>query len=653
MEAIAPSRNLATALEELQKLTPDAPFLALGQTIFWDEPMKGGIVLAARRMGYPRRFVAGVHDTDYFAKLGGSRRPIGKYRSLKHNDTTTKGLWSAAAEFSSLFGSETVVTRETLAAAGLKIARLAAIRPDFLDEATEAWGWRGVVSLEDHPPITADTALAPLFSELKAAFDWALRETVQSLSGEARNEAQNLADELEAAFCDAAEGAETLGAFYKALLPKMYAFAAGREVELEPIATTELLRFNSQTAGSPRFDLVRLFFGAESRRIASDAYDEASRHSGRYELARFGVGAIPFDLVIPGLGRGTIRVGKRGIVINTPQPQFLSIPKGTGQPSLETFAGWVEKKFGPNCALVGKAVTLIGMLAREHVFVFHEGASEYVSSSRAMHQRLAERGYPLELNPILRVKYDSWTAMKVACSWINLPEPLQAPFGAEEICAPSFAARWKQVIEEQSRRLEELGRLRRPMDLIRYLEKTSGDVWSALAESYQTAQADLERLRAQIESRRKERAALVQEWEALRTKRAELEKAKGDHFRATIFGKDPNPADLEERQRLTSELDAVLKGLDETRALIRKSIAEQAAFAKSAEAMQAKEARRRLEIEVELKRLRLIRQAVIAGKGLKKASNRPSAWWFNLVSPDGLWFRETIETAECYLEPLR
>ena len=140
MEAIAPSRNLATALEELQKLTPDAPFLALGQTIFWDEPMKGGIVLAARRMGYPRRFVAGVHDTDYFAKLGGSRRPIGKYRSLKHNDTTTKGLWSAAAEFSSLFGSETVVTRETLAAAGLKIARLAAIRPDFLDEALKRSG---------------------------------------------------------------------------------------------------------------------------------------------------------------------------------------------------------------------------------------------------------------------------------------------------------------------------------------------------------------------------------------------------------------------------------------------------------------------------------------------------------------------------------
>ena len=62
--------------------------------------------------------------------------------------------------------------------------------------------------------------------------------------------------------------------------------------------------------------------------------------------------------------------------------------------------------------------------------------------------------------------------------------------------------------------------------------------------------------------------------------------------------------------------------------------------------------RRSIELEAELKRLRLIRQAIISSKGLEKANLRPSAWWFRLVCPDGLWFRETIETAECYLEPL-
>jgi hypothetical protein len=62
--------------------------------------------------------------------------------------------------------------------------------------------------------------------------------------------------------------------------------------------------------------------------------------------------------------------------------------------------------------------------------------------------------------------------------------------------------------------------------------------------------------------------------------------------------------------------------------------------------------RRSIELEAELARLRMIRQAIIASRGLKRAAHRPSAWWFRLISPDGLWFRETVDTAHCYLEPL-
>ena len=61
-------RSQQKALEELERLAPGAPFLALGQTVFWDEPMKGGVVQTCRQLGVDRRFVAGVHDTDYFAK---------------------------------------------------------------------------------------------------------------------------------------------------------------------------------------------------------------------------------------------------------------------------------------------------------------------------------------------------------------------------------------------------------------------------------------------------------------------------------------------------------------------------------------------------------------------------------------------------------
>src|SRR5690348_12275153 len=94
--------SVGEALAELEQIAPGAPFLALGQTVFWDEPMKSGIALSSRRLGYHRPFVAGVHDTDYFAKLPSGRRQPGKFQAFPHNDTTTKGIWSAAGEFSTL-----------------------------------------------------------------------------------------------------------------------------------------------------------------------------------------------------------------------------------------------------------------------------------------------------------------------------------------------------------------------------------------------------------------------------------------------------------------------------------------------------------------------------------------------------------------------
>ena len=64
------------------------------------------------------------------------------------------------------------------------------------------------------------------------------------------------------------------------------------------------------------------------------------------------------------------------------------------------------------------------------------------------------------------------------------------------------------------------------------------------------------------------------------------------------------------------------------------------------------EDRAEIEIEAELKRLKMIREAVISGKGLMNANRRPSGWWLPLVSPDGTWFKETMRTAECYWEPM-
>lgn len=645
------SFSVESALRELQQVAPDAALLALGQTVFWDEPMKAGIAIAAKRLGIDLKLVAGVHDTDYFAKLPSGSHSKGKFKAFPHNDTTTRGLWSAAGEFSTLFGSETVITRDMLHAFGVPIRRLESQRPGFMDEATEAWGWRGIVSLDENAPITMDVPLKQLFPELQATIDWALESSVNDLSGQGKATASALADELRTRICELSETpGQSVSDFYKALLPVFYEFCSNRPVDLETTATSELLRFNRETCGSCRFELANLFFDQATRGAACSAYDSAIRGSGLYELSRFGSGAIPFDLIIPGRGRGTVRLGTRGAVIMCAKPQFLSFKRPLT--SISEFADAVDAKFGPNCVLVGKAVTLIGMLAREFVFVFHEGASSYVKHSRRFHELLAGEGMPLAMNPILRVRYDVWNSLKVCCSWLRLPEPFQRTFGTEELCAPSFSARWKDVAKEQEELLATLATLRRPIELIRFLDRTHGGSWKVLAEEYESLHEVLGNKERSIEEGRSRRFALYDLVRRLRGKRVEAERQKGDQFRKKIFERQATPEDMAERERLAKAVDEVIAEVVAVRQQVQELRAWQFSLLQDEEIRKIHSRRRSIELEAELRRLRLIRQAIITSRGLAHANLRPSAWWFRLVCPDGLWFRETIDTAEFYLEPL-
>ncbi len=647
-----PTVSVEEALAELERIAPEAPLLALGQTVFWDEPMKVGIALASRRLGYTRKFVAGIHDTDYFAKFPTASHQAGKFKALPHNDTTTKGLWSAAGEFSALFGSETVITKETLAHAGLRIALLERVRPRFMDKATEAWGWKGVASLDERPPITANVSFRQVWPELKSTLDWAIATSLDCLFGQSREDGEQQTDNLTTFLCDLREdnGTKKLADCYQCLLPEMGRFCSGEETEIESTRTTELLRFNSQTHTLPRFDLPALFINSETRLHACTAYNAAVEGSGIFALTKFGTGAIPFDLVIPDLGRGTIRLGTRGAVIETPHPQFLTFKKPLT--CLQEFAAAVEAKFGPDCTLVGKALTLIGMLAREHVFVFHEGASSYVSRSRAMHEQLAAAGHPLNLNPILRVRYSAWDALHVGKSFLQLPEPLRQPFGVEHMWAQSFARKWRSVAEEQQALLDKLAQLRRPVDLIRFLDASVGGSWNRLADEYEELHTALSELEKQLVSLRTDRKALYDQIRQVKAQRVAAEGAKGEHFRATIFEKTPTGEDLKERERLTHAVEDLIHQQAEAQRHLRDSWHKQDELVDSPDIKCIHQRRRTLELEAELRRLKLIQDAVIASKGLEKAGHRPSAWWFPLVSPDGSWFKETINTAQCYLEPL-
>ncbi|MEJ5171327.1 MAG: hypothetical protein WHU10_10090, partial [Fimbriimonadales bacterium] len=591
--------SLSQALARLDEAAPGVPLLGLGQTVFWDEPMKAGVALALQEIGSTRRFVAGAHDTDYFAKHGGTVARD-RYVALGHNDTTTRDLWSAAGEFSRLLGSETVVTREALMAAGVRVRTIAQNRPGLLDEATEAWGWKGVVStVEDHR-VAAELPVRLVWPALEQTLLWAIRGTLETVRHQDPARAHEAADRLVRQACDLADEDpdQTLGVFYRRLLPVLYEFAAGRPVDIDTTATTELLRFNTATCGLPRFDLLRLFLNPETRPAAESAYNRAIEGSELYSLDRFGTGALPFDLVIPGAGRGTIRLGTRGAVIQTPKPRFLSFPRPIR--TVEELAEAIERKFGPDCVLVGKAVALIGQLAREFVFVFHRGASGYVARSKVFHRLLAESGIGLRLHPLLRVEYNALDAMDACCSWVRLPAPFRRPFGADEICSKSFAQRWRTVAKEQRELLQRLASLRRPIDLIRFLDAEVGGAWRAIAQEYESLHAKAAALRAAIDHEREQRRALYQRLRELRLHRVETERRMGEHFRARIYGREPAEEDLRQRRAFAEEVRGTILEIDRLREEIRESLRRQDALAGSPEAQDTHERRRSIELEAEL-----------------------------------------------------
>ncbi len=620
--------------------------------------MKAGVALLAKR-----KFVAGVHDTDYFAKLphasvpkvrgpqpeGGYPVPrLAPFVTVPHNDTKTKGLWSAAAEFSSLFGSETVITKELLLQHGLRLEKIAEGRPNLLDEATEAWGWRGVVSTADDAPITAEVPLESVYPALKATLEWAVNETLQCISEPDRLLAHERVGRLHQVLDETYGKSANLADFYRQLLPSMYSFAAGEPLDLETTRTTELLQFNTATCHLPRFELVDHFVSTDTKGKAHEAYNEAVSGSEIYPLARFMSGAIPFDLVIPGIGRGTIRIAPRAVIIMTPQPRFISLKQPIR--SIRDLAEAVEGKFGTGCTLIGKAVTLIGMLAREFVFVFHEGASSYVSRSRHLHCILREQGIEFHANPILRVRYRAWDALAECHSWLRLPSLLHGPFGAEEICAPSFAARWREVATDQDLVLANLKNLRRPIDLIAFLEHHVGTSWKCLSKEYAGLHESLEKLEGKLAALKEERRALYGKLRDAKASRVNAEKALGEHWRAKVWGQVAG--DLGEREKLKQDVIHAIHAIADLRQRIRALLIRQKEVARDSAVLSIHDRRRAIEREAELKRLRLIRSGILATKGLANASLRPSAWWFPLLCPDGGWFRKTIETAEAYLEPM-
>ena len=644
-------QKVVRIFEELDSVAPDAPFLALGQTVFWDEAMKSGLAVLNQKMGSNRRFVVGIHDTDYFAKSHSVKGSKG-FAALPHNDTTTKDLWSAAGEFSALFGAEIVITKEKLLKGGAKVGKVEHSRPAKLDQLTEAWGWRGVVGLNRDTRITAEKQTRNVFPALQSTLEWAIDESLKSVACHGRPVCREQADRLVAIFCDTLESpkSKTISGLYELMLDPLWEFVAGEKVNIETTATTQLLKFNTQTADLKRFEIVDRFLNPKTKDAARNAYDDSVRGSEIYTLDRFGTGALPFDLFIPGVGRGTLRIGNRGGVVNTPEPVGFSFKKPIT--SVRELAEVLEAKFGPDIVLVGKAVSLILMLAREFVFVFHEGASSYIHRSAAMSRALMSAGYGLYLNPILRIKYAVWDALIEVDQWFRLPEPFQRPYGARELSAKSFAQQWREVGATQVAMRGELALCRRPMELVSYLQSRLSGQWESLATEYQAMQHDLSKLSCQISKVKEKKQFVLEELKDAKAHRNETQHELGRHWREKIWEKNAQSADWEDRTSIQKKLERIDGEIIDLRIRFRELVAEQDSLVAAEDIIKMRERRSEIAMEAELMRMELIRESVICMEGLEQSNRRPAAWWVPVVSPNGDWFRSIVGGAELRLEPL-
>lgn len=687
--------SAAAAIREITAKFPGTPFLALGQTALWDEPTKASLRRILDSLAPDARMIAAVHDTDYFAKLPGHPASAtgSKYALVEHDDSRTRGLWSAAGEMSSLFGSEDVPTRALLEQkGGVSLQKALASVPDteaLFSELTTSWGWTGIIHTETGKRVVSEVPLHDILPTLLEQIDWATKGSSECLGGERSPVSANATGETMRDWVSAyARSHETasLSDLYRDLLPRLYEMLLGEPPSnLATSTSTRLLRFNRETATLPRFAFVDLFLNPITRRAAIDAYNIGVAGSDTYTLDRFGTGALPFDLIVPGKGRGTLCILTDGTVLIETTPQTITLcDQGCNLGSVEQLANLVERELGPEVVLVGKAVTLLPMLAAEYVFVFHEGASSYTDRTHKMldHLRLKRIVMPA-LRPILRIRYHTWDVLSdnPTCSTeainssvqIQLPEFLAQAFRKETISTDEFAACWHHAISQEENRLKELSALRSPRDLLLYLSRTEKTDWTARSRDYEAARMQLLGVWEQAKAIQGRVYTLYDQVRRLRSESADLERRKGDDFRAHIRPLQEKQqtllmeSDLESAGHIQRQIDQMQTNraikfdteIRNSRSQVRYALAtvrelkvRRLGLERNDVAAAARATLHRIEAEAEIARGKLVRNALQAIHGLPHTGNRPSAWWFPLVDPSGAWFRRLTETAEFHLESL-
>ncbi len=652
---------------------PGVTLLALGQTVYWDEPVKS---ILRRRLDetYPEaKMMVGIHDADYFSKVSGNIGIAEGWAILPHTDGVTRDLWVATGEISSLFGSEIYLSRDVFTNHGVQFDKIARSysggRDALVETATEAAGWRGLVHIGAENEIACCVPLKNALPFLLELLEWGFSHTLDMLSDVDAVRGKPIADELLSEVREYAEANPdvSITQMFREFLWRFHVRLLGYEPSnLELTSMSELFAFNRSTAGLPRFRLLGAFLDPATRMICQESYDQAVEGSDIYTLDRFCNGAIPFDIVIPGRGRGTLCLRDGAVVIEGDEP--ITLVTNTMPTTTEELAALVEDKLGPGIALVGKAVTLVLMMASEYIFVLHEQASSYVPRCEKMAALMRDRGIDLPYYPIIRIDYHTWDSVSASDATFRLPGHLATAFRQSEITSTEFADSWQGVMRDQEALL---GRIQRMTDidlLLTFLAEQHGEPWPTRIQQYMAAYATVRRLSEQTEPMKDESVRLRDLSHQIKAEIQQLEAEKGEHFRTKvkplrdelgIFAADggtltPDSQALSEQ--LAKEEQAredferrIREKREEANQAHNRSIELKHAvrdIEKGEEMLKTRETLNTIEYEAELARLWMVRDAYLTTRGLDYTDHRPSAWWFMLVDPELKWFNRVAQTAE-------
>ncbi|MDE2127711.1 MAG: hypothetical protein KGJ62_14095 [Armatimonadetes bacterium] len=656
MVLIAEDTAPAVVLRQLIAQHPDVRFLALGQTPLWDEPLKAALIPWLRRVGIATGIVIGVHDTDYFAKSHIHSGGDPGFRSLPHNDGSTRNLWSAAGEVSQLFGSETFLTRHDLQSfgVGLKTASMAAgAAPEvLLDQLTEAWGWRGLVSTRSDDITVMALPLSQVGEPLLRQLQDSVESTVELVGPECcRREGRRAGEALTnlcTSYCQTHPDA-TLSDLFQHILPSLFRQLLGELPDNITVqSTSRLLRFNRQTAAQKRFQFVELFLNPATRPIAEQAYNHALAGSEIYTLDRFGRGAIPFDVVTRLHGRGTLRVTPRVVFVETRNPVAIALTEPVT--SVAQLAEVLEHRFGPDVVLTGKAVALISMLAHEFSFVFSEEGSMYVRRTRAMNDQIVNAGIQLRLMPLLRMRYHTWNSLSEATCTLRLPGHLARAFGADSIVAPEFAAGWRDVVQRQRELSRQAAEWRKPVVAMEHLALLQpAEDWDARRSSWLASRAIIA---ANYRDSLPARAHIKALWQLLHEIDGTISAYQRGRREAVTAARHADPDSGAEVVALVGDLTAANARRADLCRQIRKAQKGIRCWDRAPAVAAARAEQKRIEAQVDLARIQLLQTAMLTIRGMEHTNHRPTAWWFPVVDSSGRWFQEVIRTLELYTEPV-